>query len=85
MYKYKNIRTGSIIHTHGKLTGGDWELMGTAKSAANQEKEERAEASVDTTAETSAEKPAATKPAAKTTTKKAASTSTKPEAKGKAK
>lgn len=85
MYKYKNIRTGSIIHTHGKLTGGDWELMGTAKPADDKGKEEQADASVETTAETSAEKPAATKPTAKTTTKKAASTSTKPEAKEKAK
>lgn len=80
MYQYKNTRTGSVIRTHGKLTGGSWELMGTAKPAAKQEKEQPPE----TTAAPAAETPAA-KPAAKTTTKKAASTGTKPAAKGKAK
>lgn len=76
MYQYKNTRTGSIIRTHGKLMGGSWELMGTAKPAAKQEKEQPTE----TTAA-----PAAETPAAKTTTKKAATTGTKPAAKGKAK
>lgn len=78
MYQYKNKRTGSIIRTHGKLTGGDWELQGTAKPAANQEKEQPAE--TVPAAETST-----TKPAAKTSTKKAASTGTKPASKGKTK
>lgn len=78
MYQYKNKRTGSIIRTHGKLTGGDWELQGTVKPAANQEKEQPEE--TVPAAETSA-----TKPAAKTSTKKAASTGTKPASKGKTK
>lgn len=85
MYQYKNTRTGSIIRTHGKLAGGGWELMGTAKQAANQEKEQPTETAAAPAAETPAAKPADTKPAAKTTTKKAASTRTKPAAKGKAK
>ncbi len=80
MYQYKNTRTGSVIRTHGKLTGGGWELLGTAKTAAKQEKEQPTE----TTAAPAAETPA-TKPAAKTTTKKTATTGTKPAAKGKAK
>lgn len=74
MYQYKNKRTGSIIRTHGKLTGGDWELQGTPKQT--QETNAKAET-------TSA--PAAEPPAAKTTTKKTAATGTKPAAKGKAK
>lgn len=85
MYQYKNTRTGSIIRTHGKLTGGGWELQGTAKPAANQEKEQPAETAAAPTAEKSAAKQAAAKPAARTTTKKTASTGTKPAAKGKAK
>lgn len=85
MYQYKNTRTGSVIRTHGKLTGGGWELLGTAKPEAKQEKEQPTETTAAPAAETSAAKPAATKPAAKTTTKKAASTGTKPAAKGKAK
>lgn len=80
MYQYKNTRTGSVIRTHGKLTGGGWELLGTAKTAAKQEKEQPTE----TTTAPAAETPA-TKPAAKTTTKKTATTGTKPAAKGKAK
>lgn len=80
MYQYKNTRTGSVIRTHGKLTGGGWELLGTAKTAAKQEKEQPTE----TTAAPAAETPA-TKPAAKTTTKKTATTGTKPAAKGKTK
>lgn len=80
MYQYKNKRTGSIIRTHGQLTGGGWELLGATKPAAKQEKEQPPE----TTAAPAAETPAA-KPAAKTTTRKAASTGTKPAAKGKAK
>lgn len=76
MYQYKNTRTGSVIRTHGKLMGGGWELMGTVKPAAKQEKGQQTE----TTAA-----PAAETPAAKTTTKKAASTGAKPAAKGKAK
>lgn len=85
MYQYKNTRTGSIIRTHGKLTGGDWELLGTAKPAANQEKDQPTGTTAAPAAETPAAKPAATKPAAKTTTRKAATTGTKPAAKGKAK
>lgn len=89
MYQYKNTRTGSIIRTHGQLTGGCWELLGTAKPT-GQEKEQQAETTAAPAAETpaskpAATKPAATKPAAKTTTRKAASTGTKPAAKGKAK
>lgn len=76
MYQYKNTRTGSVIRTHGKLTGGGWELLGTAKTAAKQEKEQPTEKTAASAAET---------PAAKTTTKKAASTGAKPAAKGKAK
>lgn len=79
MYQYKNNRTGSIIRTHGKLTGGGWELLGTAKPT-GQEKNQPAETTAAPAAETSA-----AKPAAKTTTRKAASTGTKPAAKGKAK
>lgn len=85
MYQYKNTRTGSVIRTHGKLAGGGWELMGTAKRAANQEKEQPTETAAAPAVETPAAKPADTKPAAKTTTRKAASTGTKPAAKGKAK
>lgn len=85
MYQYKNTRTGSVIRTHGKLTGGGWELLGTAKTAAKQEKEQPTETTAASAAETPAAKPADTKPAAKTTTKKAASTGVKPAAKGKAK
>lgn len=81
MYQYKNKRTGSIIRTHGKLTGGDWELLGAAKPGTNQEKNQPAETTTAPAAETPAAKPAATK----TTTRKAASTGTKPAAKGKAK
>ena len=85
MYQYKNTRTGSVIRTHGKLTGGGWELLDTAKTAAKQEKEQPTETTATPAAETSAAKPATTKPAAKTTTKKTATTGTKPAAKGKAK
>lgn len=81
MYQYKNTRTGSIIRTHGKLMGGGWELLGTAKPATNQEKEPQA----DTTDAPASESPAAKPSAAKTTSKKTASTGTKPAAKGKAK
>lgn len=84
MYQYKNTRTGSIIRTHGQLTGGGWELLGTAKPT-GQEKEQQAESATAPADETTAAKQAATKPAAKTTTRKAASTGTKPAAKGKAK
>lgn len=84
MYQYKNTRTGSIIRTHGKLTGGDWELQGTAKPT-GQEKDQPTGTTAAPAAETPAAKPAATKPAAKTTTRKAATTGTKPAAKGKAK
>lgn len=84
MYQYKNTRTGSIIRTHGQLTGGCWELLGTAKPT-GQEKEQPAETTSAPAAETSAAKQAAAKPAARTTTKKTASTGTKPAAKGKAK
>lgn len=84
MYQYKNTRTGSIISTHGQLTGGCWELLGTAKPT-GQEKEQQAESATAPAAETSAAKQAAAKPAARTTTKKTASTGTKPAAKGKAK
>lgn len=80
MYQYKNTRTGSIIRTHGKLTGGGWELLGTAKPAANQEKEQPANTTDAPAPETSA-----AKSAAKTTTKKAVATGTKPAAKGKTK
>lgn len=80
MYQYKNNRTGSVIRTHGKLMGGGWELMGTVKTAAKQEKEQPTETAAAPATETHA-----AKPAAKTTTKKAASTGTKPAAKGKAK
>lgn len=85
MYQYKNTRTGSVIRTHGKLMGGGWELMGTVKPAAKQEKEQPTETTAAPAAETPADKPADTKPAAKTTTKKAVSTGAKPAAKGKAK
>lgn len=85
MYQYKNTRTGSVIRTHGKLMGGGWELMGTVKPAAKQEKEQQTETTAASAAETPAAKPADTKPADKTTTKKAASTGAKPAAKGKAK
>ena len=85
MYQYKNTRTGSVIRTHGKLTGGGWELLGTAKTAAKQAKAQPTESTAAPAAETPAAKPADTKPAAKTTTKKAASTGAKPAAKGKAK
>lgn len=84
MYQYKNTRTGSIIRTHGKLTGDGWDLLGATKPT-SQEKEQPAETTATPAAETSAAKPGATKPAAKTTTKKTASTGTKPAAKGKAK
>ncbi len=85
MYQYKNTRTGSVIRTHGKLMGGGWELMGTVKTVAKQEKEQQTETTAAPAAETPAAKPADTKPAAKTTTKKAVSTGAKPAAKGKAK
>lgn len=73
MYQYKNTRTGSVIRTHGKLMGGGWELMGTVKTAAKQEKEQQTETTAAPAAETPAAKPADTRPAAK------------PAAKGKAK
>lgn len=65
MYQYKNTRTGSIIRTHGKLTGGGWALLDTTRPAAHQEKKQPAETAAAPADETPAAKPAATKPAAR--------------------
>lgn len=66
--KYKNRRTGAVVNTSGKISGGDWEEIPVAP--AQPKTEENAEPEKKVTA------PAVKKTPAKTATKKPAAKKT---------
>ena len=65
--KYRNTKTGAVILTHCKLTGGSWQLLEPAAPAEAEDTSENAQPPKSDRPQTGAKPaaPAAKKPAAK--------------------
>ena len=65
--KYRNTKTGAVILTHCKLTGGNWQLLEPAAPAETEDASEKAQPPKADRPQTGANPtaPAAKKPAAK--------------------